>query len=75
MTSQKIISLIEETAVMPYDASVSSVWNAHGTEVTSVRFHSADNLVDWFGEYMPGNPIMKGHSSKAIGSTLLIWKR
>lgn len=49
--------------------------NPNGKHVTRMRFASFEDLERFFVEELIGSDMMKGSSSKVIGTTLLIWDR
>lgn len=54
---------------------ISQYENSHQVAVLQVDFPSQAALIGFFAQRLIGDPMMKGHSSKAIGATLLIWRR
>lgn len=65
---------IEDAISVIKARSYNTMWGHDGREISVIEFEDKSDLLTAF-TMLIGNPVMKGHSSKAIGSTLLIWKR
>lgn len=72
MIAPELTHMADQMSAPPIEVcEITNEWNK---TVLRLEFATTDALADYFMRLID-NPIMHGHASKAIGTTLLIWHR